>query len=356
MNFLTRGINKMKANALYKERGFDFDKENITVDEVNALAMKSMNEDFMLAFDYLLYNYYYAPCAYTANNLLAGYIDLMKLGEELSENIPSFDFFSSVSKFLNQASKFEDVFDCKEYYITLAQFYLVESIDNIDKAFKLLNSVPTAFIDKDVQYLTGMLYFLLGMNDVAYKLLECAMESEDVEIKASCALIIAKLSRDDKSIEEKAKLLKTALLSSKPAIITEAVGQMKLIEREDLISAVDFSKLESVMNPELFVLLLKTYLKEDNKPQLEALEGFGDSDELYALITAKIKAGEEVDVEELTIELNQKRIEEIADSEMYKTADYVTRRMLNNEIIETAMDENDFSENDYIVFQSTYVK
>lgn len=354
MNFLTAGLNKLKAKSLYRERGFDFDLESATVDEINQKALSVLEQDILLGFDYLLFNYYYTPCAYTASNLLAGYIALMKVDKELEEGVPPFDFFQSVEKYLTKASRYEDVFDAKEYFITLAQFYLIESIDNIDKAFTLLNRVPTSYIDKDVQYLTGMLYFLLGMKDVAVKLLESAMESDNIEIKASASLIIAKIG--DISQEKKVELLEKAITASKPAIITESIAQLELLGREDVVAKVDFDKLEKVMTPDLLLSISKSFIKTDNQKGIESVEKFIQDEPLYSAIYDKVKSGEDVDVDAIRIELNQKKIDEIADSELYKTADSVTRRMLNNEIMETVMEEDEFSENDYIVFIDSYVK
>ena len=110
------------------------------------------------------------------------------------------------------------------------------------------------------------------------------------------------------------------------------------------------------MTPELLLSISKSFIKTDNKKGIASIEKFIQDEPLYSAIYDKVKSGEDVDVEAIRIELNQKKIDEIAESELYKTADSVTRRMLNNEIMETVMEEDEFSENDYIVFIDSYVK
>lgn len=356
MNFITKGINRMKANSLYKERGFDFVKESETVvDEVNAKALSLVESDFELAFDYFLYNYYYSPCAFTANNLLSAYIELINREAELSDNIPEFDFFKSVCKYLEQASKFEDVFDSKEYFITLAEFYLIEDSKGVDKAFNLLSSVPTAYMDETIQYLTGALYFLLGMNDIASKMLENSVKSNSAEIKASASLILAKCAYAQITEEERVELLKTALSSTKSAIITEALRQLDAIGRSELITDIDLSKVTSVLNPDICLILAKVYAKCD-RDKLTALKSACEEDELMCAIISSAENGEDIDIEQARREINKKNIEELVDSEMYKMSDDFTRRMMNNELLETVQEEEDFSETDYIVFVSAYLK
>lgn len=356
MNFITKGLNRMKANSLYKERGFDFDKESVNVvDEVNALALGAIESDFALAFDYFLYNYYYSPCAFTANNLLAAYIELMRREEELNENVPDFEFFKSVFKYLEEASKFEDVFDGKEYFITLAEFYLIEDANNIDKAFNLLNSVPTAYIDEYIQYLTGALYFLLGMNDVASKMLENSIKIDNEEIKASASLILAKCAHTEKSDNDRCELLKSALKSEKNPIITEAICQLNDMGRTDVIVDMDLQVIEKILNPDLCLILAKAYFEKD-KDKLETFESIYKENELYVAIIESIKNGENINIDEAKIAINTKKMEEIVDSEMYKTSDDFTRRMMNNEIMETVQEDEDFSETDYLIFVSAYLK
>ncbi len=353
MNFITKGLNRLKANSIYSERGFEFDKELTTVDDINAMALAKREEDKFLAFDYLLFNYYYSPCAYTASNLIAGYIDFYSEEAELSENLPTFDFIETVGKYLEKASKVADVFDSKEYFITLAQFFLLQNVDNLEKAFNLLNSVPTAYMDVDVQYLTGTLYFLLGMKEVAVKMLESAKNSENTEIKASSALLLAKCNDDEKKKEE---LLRVALLSTKTAIVTEAITLLVGINKTDIVANVDMDKILPVLNADLVKVLAETYFKSGENEKLEKLGQYCVEDEIYQRIIDCVKAEEVVDVEQITIEVNKKHIEEIADSDMYKESDIYTRRMLNNEIMETAMESESFSELDYIVFSPCYVK
>lgn len=354
MNFISKGLNKLKANSIYKERGFDFDKDLTTVDDVNAFALAKKDEDKLLAFDYLLFNYYYSPCAYTASNLIAGYIDFYQSGEELTEGLPSFDFIDQVGRYLEKASKVVDVFDAKEYFITLAQFYLLQDSSNLDRPFKLLNSIPTAYIDEDAQYLTGTLYFLLGMKDIALKMLEGSIHSTCKEIKASSALLLVKCGYGDDN--KKVELLTTALDSTKTAILTETCAMLMDMGKGDIVAKVDIEKLIPVMNGELCKVLATTYKLSNSVDKLTELENIFTDDELYTSIISGVKNSEEVDVDDLSRKINQKHIEEIAESEMYKTADSYTRRMLNNEIMETAIGEDEFSELDYIVLCPAYLK
>ena len=354
MNFITKGLNRLKANTIYSERGFDFDKESTSVDEINSFALEKRGEDKLLAFDYLLFNYYYSPCAYTACNLIAGYVDFFSTEEEYTEGLPTFDFIESVGKYLEKASKYSDVFESKEYFLTLAQFYLLQSVDNINKAFNLLNSVPTAYIDEDVQYLTGAMYFLLGMKEISAKMLEGALNSNDEEIKASSSLLLVKCGQVDE--ERSVELLGKALLSKKTAIITEAISMLSGLDKFDIISKVDSQKLISVMNGNLCYMLATAYNKVGDSDKLDALLDGVQGDELFEKVIESVKNGESVDVDELTISINQKRMEDIADSEMYKYSDVYTRRMLNNEIMETAQENEDFSELDYIALIPCYVK
>ncbi len=355
MNFITRGLNKLKSNSIYRDRGFDFDRETTTVDEINQLALSNTSEDKLLAFDYLRYNYYYSPCAYTASNLIAGYVDLMQSELELSEGVMSFEEIEGVGKYLEKASGFSDVFDSKEYFVSLAQFKLLQSVDNIDKAFNILNGIPTAFIDEEVQYLTGALYFLLGMRDIAVKMLEPALGSDKVEVKSSASLMIAK-SKEGIEDNEKAELLKSALCSKKTAVITEAIAMLALMNRSDIIADIEPKSLALAMNGELCKALASAYKSEKKADSLSELKELVEDNEIYTAIVEGVIEGREFTVDEIEIEINQRYIEDITDSEMYKTSDVYTRRMLNNEIMETVAGEESFSEIDYIELIPTYVK
>ena len=168
--FAKMGYNA-KARAIAKKREMqelvDLDFEAL-VEKIRSVG----REDFSLFADLTLYAYYRFPCAYTANNLIALYVDIYN-GQEIDDTVelPSYDFFKGVGSFLEKASQVSDVFDDKGYFLSLAQYYLL--LDEIDfqKVFSLLVTIPTSFMDEDTQYLTGMLYYFLGMSDIAKKVL-----------------------------------------------------------------------------------------------------------------------------------------------------------------------------------------
>jgi len=108
-----------KARAIAKKREMqeliDYDFESLC-EKMNEIG----KEDFSLFADLTLYAYYRFPCAYTASNVIALYVDVYngKVLDELVE-LPDYEFFVSVGNFLEKASQIKDVFDDKGYFYPL---------------------------------------------------------------------------------------------------------------------------------------------------------------------------------------------------------------------------------------------
>lgn len=348
MGIFTKLSYNKKAKEIAKRREMqeliDYD-----FDELTAKIQEYKQGDFSLFADLVLYSFYRFPCAYTASNVIALYVDVYN-GKKLDEEVElaNYEFFLSVGKFLEKGSVLEDVFDAKEYFISLAEYYILKDEKEFKKAFDTLVNIPVSYMGSDTQYLAGMLYNVLGYNDIAKKVLETSIDDMTDEERASASLVLAKLSAEDKI-----GYLKNAVLSNLSAVKTEAVTLLnELGESEYVVEKVDF---EGELNAKLYYELAFACAKTGKLDKFSAIKEKYDGEELYDSLYESAKDGERVDVGELNLEINQKRMEEIAESEFYKYADEVTRGMLNREIMQTAVSGVDFEERDYILLSAKYM-
>ena len=336
------------ANRREMQYLFDFDFEDLC-EEIK----KQGKEDFALFADLTLFAFYRYPCAYTANNVIALYVDLYN-GKEIEEDIiPDYEFFLSVGAFLEKGSAIEDVFDCKEYYMSLAQYHILKDDSEMKKAFDLLVGMPVSFMDSNTQYLVGMLYYVLGMTDIAKKVLETSLDDMSEKEKASASLILAKLlSATEENTDE---LLKNAVKSNKVAVLTDTVTMLNQKGGSKVV--VDNVSLENAGdNPELFYALAVAFKNCGKEEEFCAYAERYEGDELYETLLEKAMDGEPADVQMINREINQRQMDEMMESELYEYADDTTKRMINKQILETASNENEFLERDYMELIPFYIE
>lgn len=349
--FAKMGYNA-KARAIAKKREMqelvDLDFEAL-VEKIRSVG----REDFSLFADLTLYAYYRFPCAYTANNLIALYVDIYN-GQEIDDTVelPSYDFFKGVGSFLEKASQVSDVFDDKGYFLSLAQYYLLLDEVDFQKAFSLLVTIPTSFMDEDTQYLTGMLYYFLGMSDIAKKVLETSISNMTGEKKATAGLVLAKLNKGEG--ESDVEYLRLAVKSKSEAVRIEASTLLNVIGRHDIVvDSFDFGAEDT--NIRMYYEVALACKKTDNLDKFKPIYDTYEGDDLYDKVYELVVSGERVDVEEVSRAVNQERIDMIADSELYEYADNTTRRMLNDEIMKNLQGDTEFSAREYIALIPSYV-
>ena len=81
-----------------------------------------------------------------------------------------------------------------------------------------------------------------------------------------------------------------------------------------------------------------------------------EGDELYETLLEKAMDGESADVQMINREINQRQMDEMMESELYEYADDTTKRMINKQILETASNENEFLERDYMELIPFYIE
>ena len=308
--------------------------------------------DFPLFADLTLFAFYRFPCAYTACNVIELYVDAYN-GRDLGDaELPNYEFFLSVGAFLEKGSVIEDVFDSKEYYLALAHYYILKDEQEMKKAFDVLVTIHPSFMDSSTQYLAGMVYYMLGMTDVAQKVLETSIDDMIASEKASASLILAKILS---KTEDVCELLENAIKSTNPAIVTESANLLNERGKSDVVVK-SVNDEDFVMNPELFYPLAQAYKTVGDSKKLDEYKERYSDDELYTAILERVEKGERVDVSAVNREINEQRMTEIVESELYEYADDVTKRMLNRQILETAGKETDYEERDYIELTPAYLK
>jgi len=87
-------------------------------------------------------------------------------------------------------------------------------------------------MDTDTQYLTGMLYYFLGMHDIAKKVVETGIEELSGEKKATAGLVLAKLNKCE---GDSVDYLSLAIKSSSEAVRTEAATLLNSIGKYDVV-------------------------------------------------------------------------------------------------------------------------
>lgn len=336
------------ANRREMQYLFDFDFEDLCAE-----IKKQGKEDFSLFSDLTLFAFYRFPCAYTANNVIALYVDAYNGKSLEGVELPDYEFFLSVGAFLEKGSAIEDVFDCKEYFMSLAQYHILKDDSDMKKAFDLLVNMPTAFIDSNTNYLAGVLYYVLGMTDIAKKVLETSLDDMSEKEKASASLILAKLlSATDENTDE---LLINAIKSNKIAVLTDTITMLNQKGKSQIVVD-NISLTNAGENPELFYALAVAFKNCGKAEEFCAYAERYEGDELYETILEKAMDGETIDVQIINREINQRQMDEIMESELYEYADDTTKRMINNQILETASNESQFLERDYMELIPFYVE
>ncbi|MBQ2714902.1 MAG: hypothetical protein IJF76_04665 [Clostridia bacterium] len=350
--FSKMGYNS-KARAIAKKRemqeliDLDFDSLVQKISEIG-------DEDFSLFVDLTLYAYYRFPCAYTASNVIAVYVDIYS-GRQIDETVelPDYEFFVSVGNFLEKASQVKEVFDEKAYYTSLAQYYLLTDKTDFKSAFSVLVNMPTNYMDAETQYLTGMMYYMLGMSDMAKKVLETSLDDMSGEAKKSASLAVAKLNKcESEDVEE---LLRSAFTSNSEAVQTESARLLNEIGKSNVIVE-NFDFAQEDTNIRLYREVAIACKNTDNLDKFKPIYDTYEGDALYDTVYEKVLSGETVDVDQTIRAVLREKMDMIADSELYEFADDTTRRMLNNEIMRTSQSDEDFSLREYIAFTANYLK
>ena len=339
-----------KAKAIAKKHSLVYELLEMSVEDINKKALEERENPQLFA-DLLLYNFYKNTCAYTANNVMALYVDVFR---GLKVEVPDYEFFVSVGKFLEQASAIEDVFDSKEYYLNLANYELISDKNDVQKAFDVLVGMKPEYIDSDSQYMTGCLYYMLDMLDMSKKVLEVNLSDMNEEQKASSNCILAMIYQKEGNIDEAIHYAKEGMKSRVPAVVTASSRLLNQYERYDLVvDAIDEEVFSSVKNVRLFYQWIYA-LKRSGK-SIDVCPDIVEEDELYEGIKETVNGGEEVDVDQFIKDFNQQTMDEIASSELYEYADDTTKRMLNNRIMSLSTNADDFMMRDYVVFSAFYV-
>lgn len=339
-----------KAKAIAKKHSLSYELPEMGVESINKKAM-SEKDNVELFSDLLLYNYYKNPCAYTANNVMALYVDVFR---GLKAEVPGYEFFSSVGRFLEQASAVDEIFESKEYYLNLANYELISDKCDIQKAFEVMVGIKPEYMDGDTQYMTGCLYYMLDMPDMAKKVLEVSLPDMDGEQRASANGILAMIYDGEQNAIEAISHATDALVSKTPAVLSSACRVLNLHQKHDLVA--------STLNEELWasvgnVRLFYEWIYALNKcgKSTDVLIDTVEEDELYGRIKEVALSGDRVDVDDFIRAVNQEAMDEIASSELYEYSDNTTRRMLNNRIMSLSTYADDFQPRDYVVFKVLYL-
>lgn len=339
-----------KAKAIAKKHSLTYELPEMGVESINQKAM-SARKDVELFSDLLLYNYYKNPCAYTANNVMALYVDVFR---GLKVDVPGYEFFTSVGKFLEQASTVDEIFESKEYYLNLANYELISDKCDTQRAFEVMVAIKPEYMDGDTQYMTGCLYYMLDMPDMAKKVLEVSLPDMDEEQRASANVILAMIYSTEQNQNEAIMHATDALISKIPAVLTSACRILNLYGKYDLVAnSINEDVWESVKNVRLFYEWIYA-LNKCGKSTDVAIDT-EEEDELYAMIKEVALSGERVDVDDFIRGANQEAMDEIASSELYEYSDNTTRRMLNNRIMSLSTHADNYEPRDYLAFKVLYL-
>ena len=340
-----------KAKAIAKKHGLSYELPEMGVESINQKAMKN-RENTELFRDLLLYNFYKNPCAYTANNVMALYVDVFN---GLKTDVPGYEFFTSVGKYLEQASKIEEIFESKEYYLNLANYELISDKRDVQKAFDVLVSIKPECVDSDSQYMTGCLYYILKMPDMAKKVLEVSLEDMNDMQKASANCILALMYLDEGKTVEAKESAKMSVHSTLPAVVTLSCKVLNELGAYDVvINSLNEERFESLKNVRLFYEWVYA-LKKCSK-SIDVCDQLVEEDILYSKAKEWANEDERVDIDMMIRDVNQEIMDSIASSEMYEYADDTTKRMLNNQIMDAATTGEDYEQRDLVVFAPYYLE
>lgn len=339
-----------KAKAIAKKHSLSYELPEMGVESINRMAMDK-RDNVELFSDLLLYNFYKNPCAYTASNVMALYVDVFR---GLKAEVPGYEFFTSVGRFLEQASAVDEIFESKEYYLNLANYELICDKCDIQKAFDVMVSIKPEYMDGDTQYMTGCLYYMLDMPDMAKKVLEVSLPDMNEEQKASANGILAMIYEGEGNENEAVANATDALASKIPAVLTVACRILNLHERYDLVAdAVSEGIWERVGNVRLFYEWI--YALNKCGKSTDVCSDTVEDDELYGRIKEVAISSDRIDVDDFIRGANQEAMDDIASSELYEYSDDTTRRMLNNRIMSLSTYAEDYQPRDYVVFNVLYL-
>ncbi len=339
-----------KAKAIAKKYGLTYELLEMGVEAINKMAMESRNDTEKFV-DLLLYNYYKNTCAYTASNVMAFYIDVYR---GLKAEVPGYEFFNSVGKYLEQASAIPEIFESKEYYLNLASYEIISDKRDFQKAFDIMMSVKPEYMTSDTQYITGCLYYALGMFDMAKKVLETSISDMDSEQRASAGCLLGIIYDTEDKVDECIEWAKLGLKSSLPAVFTASCRLLNTNGCYDIVADVMSDEIfESNKNIRLFYEWVYSLAKLGKST--DVLMDLVSEDELYSRVKEVATQGERVDVDALVRDVNQEIMDGIANSELYEYADDTTKRMLNNRILGLSSEDEDYEKKDYVVLKAFYL-
>lgn len=340
-----------KAKAIAKKHSLTYELAEMGVESINQKAMEERKNTELFS-DLLLYNYYKNPCAYTANNVMSLYVDVFR---GLKAEVPGYEFFASVGRFLEQASSVEDIFESKEYYLNLANYELISDKCDVQKAFDVMVGIKPEYMDGDTQYMTGCLYYMLGMPDMAKKVLEVSLTDMDEEQRASANGILAMIYDKEGDSTETVLHATDALASKNPAVLTSACRLLNIYEKHEMVANCVNSELwDGVKNVRLYYEWV--YALNKCGKSIDTLDLVADEEELYDMIKEVALKENRVDLDDFIRGANQEAMDEIASSELYEYADDVTKRMLNNRIMSLSTYADDYQLRDYVVFKVFYLE
>lgn len=339
-----------KAKAIAKKYGLSYELPEMGVESINQLAL-SERDNVEKFCDLLLYNYYKNPCAYTANNVMAMYVDVFC---GLSADVPGYEFFNSVGKFLEQAFQVDDIFESKEYYLNLASYELISDKCDYQKAFDVLVSTKPEYTDSDVHYFIGCLYYMLDMYDMAKKVLKVNLSDMQSDQKASACGVLACLYESEGDESQAVKYAKEGLKSTSPAVLNASCRVLNDYEQYELVAS---TNLETICSDTKNVRLFYEWVYALSKcgKSTDVCIDKVEEDVLYERIKAIAESGERVDVSEYIRSVNQELMDEIVGSELYEYADDTTKRMLNNQILSLTTAGDDYSMRDLVIFKPQYL-
>lgn len=350
MGLFSKFSHQSKAKAIAKKYDLTYELPEMGVEDINQMALSERGnvEKFC---DLLLYNYYKNPCAYTANNVMAMYVDVFC---GLKAEVPGYEFFTSVGRFLEQASQVEEIFESKEYYLNLASYELIADKCDYKKAFDVLVGIKPEFADSDVHYFTGCLYYMLDMYDMAKKVLEVSLFDMSEEQRASANGVLALVYQKEKNDKEAIKYAIDGLKSTIPAVLYACCKVLNDNEKYSIVADV---LNENICSDTKDVRLFYEWifaLKKCAKSTDVCVEKV-EEDLLFERVKALAEEGNRVDVSEYIRSVNQEIMDEIVGSELYEYADDTTKRMLNNQILSLTTAGDDYSMRDFVVFKPHYL-